>query len=143
MTVLTREDGLTALGEAEQASRLWGSDAAEPPWRASLARLVALSGAVLIGLDLVSTKGGWYTAPPADRWVLPLYDGDPPDDPVGARLARRYQRDELAEALQRRAWARAKRRSVEAIRATHRAVHQALAGETDGATIPGCPHCRG
>lgn len=139
MTVLTRTDGLTALGEAEQASRQWGGDAAQPLWRAALVRLTTTSGAGSIGLDLMSrSMRVWYTAPPADRWVLPLYDGDPP--PVGSRLREGclYRRDELTHELVSRALLRPAVRGSAVIRETHRAVHQALADDDTSA----CRWCR-
>jgi hypothetical protein len=145
VTVLTRTDGLTALGEAHQASARWG-DAGYWLWLGALVRLTVVSGAGSIGFDLVDSLGGQYTETPADRWVLPVYNGDPPDRPVGVRRSREgllYQRDRLNHELVSRALLRPAVRGSGILRDTHRAVHAALTGE-DGTAhgAPGCQFCR-
>lgn len=147
MTVLTREDGLTALGEAEQASRQWGGDTVYWRWLAALPRHRSYNERARtcpagVSRDALMTVTLEASAR-ASRWVLPLYDGDPPADGVRPREGLLYRDDALGYELVSRALLRPAVRGSGVLRETHRAVHAALTGECSTSHgAPGCPFCR-
>ena len=85
-----------------------------------------------------------------DLNALWVYDGDRPADLTGTDSVslpeyRNWYREPDQRALTMREWSLARKRRGDGlaagVRETHREVHRALAGETTGATIAGCPFC--